>query len=599
MTDTAQRPAPSAPPRLRNDADVAAALDRARHPDTIARHAVPLLCAVLGVRPGHPEASALLVGHLEALGDPNARERAAEFAGKAQIDHPLLQRAVAAIQRGEFGVAAGDLRTFLSDYPEDPVALRLMANAAASAGQPLEAEKLLRRALEAAPDFVDLRRNLVDMLVRNGRLDLALAELDTLSLADPAARDYRVTKAAVLKRMRRTDEALALYAALLAETPADAQLLVDQGNAERGAGRSEAAIASYRGAAAAAPAYGRAWLSLAELKTVRFDAADVAAMTEALRADDLATEPRTALHFALGRALEQAGRYDESFTHYASANALHRLVEPYDAAHTEAHVRRTIALVKAATNPPEMAPPVKDVPTPIFIVGLPRSGSTLVEQILAAHPEIEATEELPYMRAIANDLALAGGYPASLAKMGPEQFTTIRARYFGEAAAHRRRGLPFFVDKAPANWQQIPLIVAAFPEARIIDARRAPLDCGFSNYTQRFGRGHEFAYSLEGIGHHYRVYAETMQAVAESWPGRVQRIDHEALVDNPEQETRRLLAYVGVDFDPACLAFHESREPVFSASSEQVRRPINRDGMDRWKPYEAWLGPLKRALGNG
>lgn len=590
MTDP--RPAPV---RLRTQAEVDAAFAKATDPDTIARMAVPLLCQVLGVRPGRADAARLLHGHLEALGDPEAGKRAAEFIARAELDHPVLKRAAASIEAARPEAAAADLRTFVEEYPEDPVALLLIARAALQVGQSREASTFLRRALEIAPDYVDARRLLVDALLNHGKFADALAELDRLIAADPATFDYRAVKAATLKRMRRTGEALALYDTLIEEQPESADLLVDQANALRAAGRGEDAATAYRGAVAAAPRSGRAWLSLADMKSVHLDAVDIAAMEDALVADDLPARERTALHFALGSALEGTGRHRDAFAHYALANAFQRGAEPYDAAALAGHVARSEALIRATANPPEMQPAGAD--TPIFVLGMPRSGSTLVEQVLAAHPRIQATEELPYLRAIANDLARAGNYPQSLAKIGRDTLAGVRARYLEQARVHRT-GDGLFVDKAPANWQHLPLIAAAFPDARIIDARRDALDCGFSNWTQRFGRGNEFAYGLGSIGHHIRHYQALMSAVDAAWPGRIHRVMHEALVADPEAEVRRLLTYVGVDFDPACLSPHANASPAQTASSEQVRRPINAEGIGRHRPFDAWLGPLKRALGN-
>jgi tetratricopeptide (TPR) repeat protein len=589
MTDP--RPAPV---RLRTQAEVDAAFAKATHPDTIARMAVPLLCQVLAVRPGRADAAQLLHGHLSALGDPDAAARAAEFVARAELDHPVLRRAQAAIEARRPEAATAELRAFVEEHPEDPVALRLIASAALQASQSQEAATFLRRALEIAPDYTDARRLLVDALLNHGQFAAALAELDRLIAADPATFEYRAVKAATLKRMRRTDEALALYDTLVTERPRSADLLVDQANALRAAGRGGDAADAYRRAVEAAPRSGRAWLSLADMKSVRLGEEDIAAMQDALVADDLPARERTALHFALGSALEGAGRHRDAFAQYAIANAFQRGAEPYDAAALTGHVARSEALVRATANPPEMQPAGTD--TPIFVLGMPRSGSTLVEQVLAAHPAIEATEELPYLRAIANDLAGAGNYPQSLAKLPPDTLARVRARYLEQARAHRK-GSGLFVDKAPANWQHLPLIAAAFPDARIIDARRDPLDCGFSNWTQRFGRGNEFAYGLGSIGHHIHHYQALMAAVDAAWPGRVHRVMHEALVADPEAEVRRLLDYVGVDFDPACLSPHANSAPAQSASSEQVRRPINAEGIGRHTPFDQWLGPLKQALG--
>ena len=595
MTDTRERPAPAAPQRLKTDAEIAATFAEATDADTPARRAVPLLCAVLGVRPGRADAMRLLRGHLQALGDPQADERAAEFAAKAEIDHPVLRRAAASVAAGRPDAAVIELRPFLAERPDDPVALRLLGDAALQAGQPGEALRFLRRALEIAPAYVNARRLLVDALVATRSHDEALAVLDALIAEDASPIELRAVRASVLKRLRRTGEALAAYDALIVEAPDGIDLLIDRGNVRRNAGDGAGAVEDYRRAAEIQPTSGRAWLSLTDMKTARLSEADVAAIEDALLDDALGVEARSALHFAAGSGLERGGAHRAAFAHYAAANALVRLIEPYDPAGTEEHVRRTVALVEATANPPAMQPP-QEGGTPIFVLGLPRSGSTLVEQILAAHPLIEATEELPHLRVIAAELAQAGDYPRSIAKLGGADLQRLRARYLQAAAPHRREGARLFVDKAPVNWQHIPLIAALFPDARIVDARRDPLDCGFSNYTQRFGRGHTFAYSLGAIGHHARLYLSLMTAVDQAWPGRVHRVEHEALVAAPETEVRRLLDYVGVAWDPACLSFHERAEPVFSASSEQVRRPINREGIGRAAPFRAWLGPLERAL---
>lgn len=586
--------APS-PPRLRTEDDVAAALARASAADATAFQATPLLCQVLAVRPGHAQATRLLEGHLRTMGDPDPRARAARFAETAAMDHPALKRAGRALADRRPAAADEELRGFLNENPADPVALRMAANAAEMGGRPDQAEQLLRRAIEIAPEFTAARRNLVDCLHEQRKLDEALTEIDALLAADPRSIEVRAMKAAMLKRLRRTDEALTIYDDLLAESPDNTELLIDHGNALRAAGEAARAAGEYRKALARDPANGRGWWSLADMKVERFDDADIAAIEQALIADDLSVAQRTSLHFTLGRALEDAGRYAEAFGHYAEANAMQRLIEPYDGRRLEAFTRRSATLVRKGKIPDTPAPSSG----PIFIVGMPRSGSTLVEQILAGHPSIEATEELPYIRMIANDLGRSSAppYPEVLATLDADRRAELRARYLDQANAHRAGDAAWFVDKAPANWQHIPLIAAILPEARIIDVRRHPLDCGFSNYAQKFGRGNEFAYSLASIGHYYRNYVALMQAIDEAWPGRVHRVHHEALVADPEGETKAMLAAIGLDYDPACLAFHERSGPVFSASSEQVRRPVNREGIGRWRPFEAWLDPLKRALG--
>ena len=303
------------------------------------------------------------------------------------------------------------------------------------------------------------------------------------------------------------------------------------------------------------------------------------------------------LHFAVGKAHEDRGEAAASFTHYAAGNALRRAEVGYDPAMIRDHVDRAIALFTTdffAARANQGCPS----PAPIFILGMPRAGSTLIEQILASHPAIEGTGELPDIPMIARRLGgRSRAYPDCLTDLDPAELHALGAEYLDRAQVQRATDLPMFIDKLPNNWAHTGLIRLILPRARIIDARRHPLACGFSNFKQHYARGQNFAYDLGDIGTYYSDYVRLMRHIDAVQPDLVHRVIHEDLVDNPEHEVRRLLDFLDLPFDPACLAFHENKRAVRTPSSEQVRRPISRDGLEQYRAFEAWLDPLKHALG--
>jgi len=325
-------------------------------------------------------------------------------------------------------------------------------------------------------------------------------------------------------------------------------------------------------------------------------------MRAQLARTDLNETDRFHFEFALGKAMEDEARYEESFGHYSRGNALRRTGIQYDAAETRDHVRRSKATLTREFFA-SRAGSGTDAPDPIFIVGLPRSGSTLVEQILSSHSSVEGTMELPDIIGMAR--ALSGRklrsqesrYPEVLATLDAKDFHALGEQYLSQTRIQRKRGAPFFIDKMPNNFQHIGLIHLALPRAKIIDARRHPLGCCFSGFKQHFARGQHFSYSLEDIGHYYRDYVELMAHFDEALPGRIHRVYYERMIDDTETEVRRLLAYCGLPFEAQCLRFHENDRAVRTASSEQVRTPIYREGVDHWRHYEPWLGPLEAALG--
>ncbi len=506
----------------------------------------------------------------------------------------MLVDAALALHDNRLDVAEPLLRTYLKRDPFDARAIRMLAELAGRIGRNRDAETLLRRALELAPGFTAARANLAIVLYRQNRAVDALAELDTLLAAEPEHLGHANLKAAALGRLGGFEEAIALYERVLGAAPAQPKVWMSYGHMLKTVGRQGDGVAAYRRATALRPALGEAWWSLANLKTVRFDDADVATMAAQLADSTLATEDRFHLDFALGKAWEERGDADRAFTHYDAGNALRRAQIAYDAEETTRFVDAIVATCDAgffAARADRGCP----APDPIFVLGMPRAGSTLVEQILASHPLVEGTTELPDLPALARRIV---DYPAGLSALTPERARELGEEYLRRAAVQRRTDRPFFVDKLPNNWAHVALIRLILPNATIIDARRDPRACCFSNFKQHFARGQGFSYALDDMGRYYRDYVRMMAHVDRVQPARVHRVIHEALVDAPEPQIRALLAACGLDFDPACLSSHRTERAVRTASSEQVRQPIFRGGDRAWRPFAAHLAPLEAALGD-
>ena len=525
-----------------------------------------------------------------------------DLARRVARHDPALLRAGQALVENDLPSAEAILRPFLKRRPTDVKAIRMMAELAARVGRLRDAENLLRRAVELAPGFTAARANLATVFYKQNRAAEAIAELERIEQEGSANLGHASLKAAALSRIGGHDEALALYRLLLDARPDEPKLWMSFGHILKTVGDQGDSVAAYRRALAIEPSLGVAWWSLANLKTIRFDDQDIAAMEQALAWPGLGKEDRFHLHFALGKAFEDKGEAEASFGHYAGGNRLRRSLLDYSADDTSRHVERAVALFTADFFATRLGQGCQ-APDPIFIIGMPRAGSTLVEQILASHPAIEGTAELPDMPAIARRLderktrGDASHYPECLADFGPDRLAALGDEYLERASIQRFTDRPFFIDKLPNNWLHIGMIRLILPNAKIIDARRHPLSCGFSNFKQHYARGQRFSYDLADIGSYYRDYVTLMRHFDAVLPGYVHRVIHEELVEDPEREVRRLLDFLGLPFDPACLAFHENPRAVRTASSEQVRRPISRDGLEQWKPFEPWLGPLKEALG--
>ncbi|MGL4314263.1 MAG: tetratricopeptide repeat-containing sulfotransferase family protein [Sphingomonas sp.] len=499
-----------------------------------------------------------------------------------------------ALNDNALNIAEPLLRQQLKDDPFDVAAIRMLAELAGRIGRYRDAETLLRRAVELAPGFTPARANLALVLYRLNRPMEAIAELDAVMAAEPDNPGHQNLQAAATARLGNFDEAIALYERVLGQAPNQPRVWMSYGHMLKTVGRQADGVAAYRQAIALMPTLGEAWWSLANLKTVKFDDADIAAMRTALATGNVAEEDRFHLDFALGKALEDRGEAAPAFAHYDAGNALRRQSLRYVADDTTRLVDAQIALL----TPDLVAARAGQgcaAADPIFVLGMPRAGSTLVEQILASHSAVEGTSELPDVPLIARTIA---DYPAGVATLSADKLRGLGEEYLHRTRIQRRTDRPFFIDKLPNNWVHVPLIHLMLPNATIIDARRHPLGCCFSNFKQHFARGQGFSYSLEDMGRYYRDYVRLMAHVDTVLPGRVHRVIYERMVEDTEAEVRALLAACGLAFEPACLTFHQTERAVRTASSEQVRQPIFRDGTEAWKPFDPWLAPLRSALGD-
>jgi tetratricopeptide (TPR) repeat protein len=539
---------------------------------------------------------------LDLLGDTAGAEKALAQQLRASTRDPALVEAAAALIDNRLGVAEQLLRDHLADHPADIAALRMLAETGARLGRYEDAERILSQCLEIAPGFAAARHNLATMLYRQNKSEQAKVQIERLTDRDPRHPGYANLRAAILSRLGEYDTAIDIYETMLAEFPNQPKGWMSYGHALKTVGRQADCVAAYRKALQLTPGLGEAWWSLANLKTVKFNEPDRATMAAGLERPDLSDDDRLHLHYALGKALEDAKLYAESFDHYAKGAAIRRTQVDYDPEETHADVARSRAVftpaLLAATAGQGCA-----APDPIFVVGLPRSGSTLIEQILASHSQVEGTMELPDLIVMARRLGGKANrradstYPEMLADLSPDALRELGEEYLDRTRVQRKTDRPFFIDKMPNNFAHTGLIHLILPNAKIIDARRHPLGCCFSGFKQHFARGQAFSYDLTDIGRYYADYVALMDHFDTVLPGRVHRVIYEAMIEDPEGQIRALLDHCGLPFEAACLSFHENDRAVRTASSEQVRRPIFKDAVEHWQNFESNLGSLKQALG--
>jgi tetratricopeptide (TPR) repeat protein len=557
--------------------------------------AISALRQAVSLKPDWADAWRALGEQLFRAGDTEGSETAFAEHGRAAVTDPALKGAADVLYHGRPAEAERRLRAHLTNVPGDLSALRLLADALGRQGRESEAEPILAHCLGLDPGHDGARFSYASVLFRLQNGAEALAQIEHLLRKCPSDPAYRNLMAACLELVGDYAQAIRLYEGLLGDYGQQPKIWLNYGHALRTTGRHHETVIAFRRCIALAPELGEAYWSLADLKTAVFSPAEEAAMTAQLKRPDLAGDARIHFHYALGKALEDRGNHAAAFHHYAEGAELRHQELNYDADATTAYMEASKALftrtffeTRAGGGSPSREP--------IFIVGLPRSGSTLIEQILACHLGVEGTMELPDIPFIARRIGWPD-HPEILAGCSPEQLAALGETFLERSRIHRKLGRACFIDKMPNNFRHIGLIHLILPNARIIDARRHPLGSCLSAFKQHFARGNAFSYDLTDLGRYYRDYVELMAHFDEVLPGCIYRVIYEDLVENTEREIRHLLDYCRLPFEETCLRFYESKRAVRTASSEQVRQPIFRNSLDQWRHYEPWLGPLKDALG--
>ncbi len=543
---------------------------------------------------------------LERLHGQAGREAAADFAA-AQVDYlsslpPQLLTVASLIQEGKMYKAEQLCRHFLQTQGHHVEGMRFLAQIGMSFNVHDEAEFLLESAVVLDPENTGAHFDYVGTLQKRQKFSEALEQARLLRDKDPENPQVDMLYANQNLAVGNFDEALRIYRDRAEDTPNNPGIHLTLGHALKTTGEQEEAIKAYTHAYTIKPDFGDAYWSLANLKTYKFNEAQIASMREREAASATQLGDRYHLCFALGKALEDHGAYEESFTYYERGNRLKREEVGYDWRRITQEIDRQIEHCTPALFA-DKAGSGCAASDPIFILGLPRAGSTLLEQILASHSQVEGTMELPNILALAHKL---GGrrrideepeYPANLTELTQDELTEFGEAFIRDTMIHRKAGTPFFIDKMPNNFRHIGLIHMILPNAKIIDARRSAMGCCFSGFKQLFAEGQEFTYGLEEVGHYYSDYVRLMDHWDSVLPGKVLRVRYEDVVADLETQVRRLLEYCELPFEEACLNFHQNERAVRTASSEQVRQPIYKTGVDQWENYSPWLDPLRETLG--
>jgi predicted Zn-dependent protease len=531
-------------------------------------------------------------------GDATGAEAAFAQYARAAVTDPALRPAATALFEGRLDAADDLLRAHVTSHITDGRAMKMLAEVRLRQERYEDAETLLARCLELDPGSDAARFSYAQALFRQQKAGMAAAQLERLLARKPRDPAYRNLLAGCLGLLGEDEQVAKLYEGLLEDYPEQPRIWLNYGHNLRAVGRSEDAKAAYKRCIALAPGLGDAYWSLANMKVGSFTAEEEAAMLIQAERPDLSADDRLHLHYALGKAFEDKGDHAASFEHYARGAALRRAEAVYsaDANHTQMLRSKRLFTSDFFAEREGAGCPSEE---PIFIVGLPRSGSTLIEQILASHSAVEGTMELPYIGLIASGLtgAAVEPYPEAVAGLDGDALSKLGRSFIESAGQHRKLGKPLFIDKMPNNFQHVGLIQLILPHARIIDARRHPLGTCFSAFKQHFAQGQPFSYDLGDLGRYYADYVDLMAHFDAALPDRVCRVIYEDLVEDTEAQVRRLLHHCGLPFEESCLRFYENERAVRTVSSEQVRRPIFRGGLDQWRAYEPWLDPLKRALG--
>jgi len=555
------------------------------------------------INPDLAEAWGALGDILFEQGDIEGTALAVKAHIRAGVTDPALRDAAQAVFEERFADAEDMLRTHLHRRPDHAPAIRLMALVLGRQNRGFEAERLWRIYLKLEPQDPGARFELAAALFRQQKAREAMEVLYEILAGAPSDAPARNLLAACLGMVGDDARGVELNAGLVADFPKHPTIRLMYGHALRAVGRRAEAVAAYKETLAMAPTMGAAYWALANMKIETFSTEEEAAMDALAARADLPSEDRLHIHFARGKALEDQGDYADSFRHYAAGAAIWRASTPYDPQYNTDLAERIKTLFTRDFFERRRGWGASAI-DPIFVVGLPRSGSTLVEQILASHSQVEGTMELPYIGLIALELGDNqdgrpgdAAFPESVGRLTADRAAALGLRYLADAKINRALGRPRFVDKMPNNFHSLGLIQTILPNARIIDARRHPMATGFAAFKQHFAQGQAFSYDLTDLGRFYRDYVDLMAHFDEVLPGRAHRVIYEDMVEDTETQIRALLDYCGLPFEESCLRFWQNERSVRTVSSEQVRRPIFRDGLDQWRNYEPWLGPLREALG--
>ena len=567
-----------------------------------APQAIEAFLTAVNINPALPASWSLLEGLYRMTGQAdNASMAAAHVATLKKVPAEVLT-ATGLFSDGDVSAAEVMVRAYLLEHGNQVEAMRLLARIGIERDVLDDAELLLEAVLVLEPNYRAARHDYARALMERHKYQRAREELQTLLKLEPENRHYKTLYTSTIVGLGEHETAIALYRELLIDAPQPADIHLSIAHSLKAVGRQQESIDAYRAAAASRPSFGDAYWSLANLKTYRFDDAEIARMRDQESAAGVSPVDRYHLCFALGKALEDRAQFAQSWTYYERGNALKRAESRYRPEILETNTRKQIEVCSREFFAKRAGFGAAGA-DPIFILGLPRSGSTLLEQILASHSQVEGTQELadvPRMVLALQDRVPDLNnprYPGVLAEMSAADFLRLGEKYLADTRIYRT-GKPHFIDKMPNNFRHIGLIHLMLPNARIIDARREPMACCFGNLKQLFANGQEFTYSMEDIGRYYRTYLELMAHWNDVLPGRVLRVEHESVVEDLEGNVRRILDFCGLPFEAACLEFHKTARSVRTASSEQVRRPIFREGLEQWKHYEPWLLPLKGWLGD-
>ncbi|MEO0575977.1 MAG: sulfotransferase [Pseudomonadota bacterium] len=536
-----------------------------------------------------------------ASGDLEARQVAAQLDYLQQLAPPLVS-VIDLIGQGAVLKAEDLCRRYLQKSPRDTEAMRLLADIGLRLGVLDDAEFLLRSARSLDPSNVRVRIDYIQILRKRQKFAAALEEARLLLATAPNNPQFQSIHAIECMQTGDYADALALFDAVLATLPNDPVTLTSKGHAFKTMGQYDDAVAAYRAAIASAPQHGEAYYALANLKVYEFSDAEMEAMHARERGANSGYMDRVHLSFALGKAHEDRGDYKTAFEHYVTGNGLKKAQSRYDAERmAEDFAAQRTVCTRAFFD--QRSGYGHDAPDPIFILGLPRAGSTLLEQILASHSQVDGTLELPNILSLSQSMRRAGRdsdkppYPDILETLSSEDFERHGIQFIEDTRIHRQDA-PSFIDKMPNNFRHIGLIHLMLPNARIIDARRHPMACCFSGFKQLFAEGQEFTYDLSDVGQYYRDYVSLMDHWDAVLPGKILRVNYEDVVADIETQVRRILDHCGLEFETACVDFYRNKRSVRTPSSEQVRQPIYTTGLEEWRHFEPWLGPLKSALGS-